>query len=303
LLAILLTGCATKTLVGTDKGGLIEQRNFKKSSLPTKYDVSLDMVEHDGSRLLQITVLRNDPVKEEWDAIRSVYNVYETRDGDQVVKTLEKSDATIVEAESRVVDVTSQINSPQLKLTVGKSTSSAKLLNSEANFEFKSLNLKPDNLPSDAKVTVEFDKRVVDVSPEFAKLVAAENDRRIASQREAEVERRKPENRFKMKFCAHPDFNNTIFLSGTIQRDCIYGIGVYPVEVLQVVEGGVLIKQAGNSPYGMGKVVFIKTKRAFADGDLIRNVYLKSIGTIKYESVMGAWKTVNAFEYLGDFEG
>jgi len=74
-----------------------------------------------------------------------------------------------------------------------------------------------------------------------------------------------------------------------------------PLRVLQVVAGGILVRPNDFSPYILDKVIFIKTAKQYVDGDFIQNIYVKSVGPVSYESVAGAGKTVNAFQYLGDF--
>ncbi len=74
--------------------------------------------------------------------------------------------------------------------------------------------------------------------------------------------------------------------------------------VLQVVPDGVLagLRQGVLDSAQTRDVIFVRTTRAYADGDALADGYYRSVGRWSYEAVNGARKTVYAFEEIPDQE-
>ena len=74
--------------------------------------------------------------------------------------------------------------------------------------------------------------------------------------------------------------------------------------VLQVVDGGVLAttRQSALDSEPRTKIIFVRTNRTYADGDVLANGYYRATGTMSYHAVSGAQKTVYAFEELSASE-
>ena len=74
--------------------------------------------------------------------------------------------------------------------------------------------------------------------------------------------------------------------------------------VLQVVNGGVLAtkRQSMLDSEPRTKIIFVRTNRTYADGDVLANGYYRATGTKSYQTVSGAQKTVYAFEELSASE-
>jgi hypothetical protein len=110
-----------------------------------------------------------------------------------------------------------------------------------------------------------------------------------------------PQAKFKLKFCQNPNLLAVAFFSqAPIEKNCIYSLAPqgYQLTVMQSVPGGIIVG-AQNGPTN-GKQIFINTKRQYADGDLIQPQFVRPDGLKKYMSVVGAQKTINSFQYLGD---
>lgn len=74
--------------------------------------------------------------------------------------------------------------------------------------------------------------------------------------------------------------------------------------VLQVIDGGVLAttRQSALDSEPRTKIIFVRTNRTYADGDALANGYYRATGTMSYQAVSGAQKTVYAFEELSASE-
>lgn len=74
--------------------------------------------------------------------------------------------------------------------------------------------------------------------------------------------------------------------------------------VLQVVDDGVLAttRQSALDSEPRTKIIFVRTSRTYADGDVLANGYYRAIGTRSYQAVSGAQKTVYAFAELSASE-
>lgn len=110
-----------------------------------------------------------------------------------------------------------------------------------------------------------------------------------------------PEKSHKLKFCSNSNLLAVIFISPKpIETKCLYLLHGQSgrLSVLQSVDGGILVGQHNRAL--LDKTIFIRTKKAYADGDFLPEIYVKSAGLKKYTSVTGAQKTVNSFEYLGE---
>lgn len=343
----LLNACATQTLVNYEEGDIIkEHQNPKQTPQPTRYDVSLERVGEGAQAGLKVSIVKNNPIKEEWEDVYSKVGVYEMRCkvyknreddhhrycefnsewfwkihaellglpflydifvlpfwpyDDRTVESKEPVDGTMLKTESSVTNVESPIDARSIKVTIGRATATSAFSNGSAQFDFSALRLNPAKWPDDVKASVAFGDQHLDISTEFATFVEKERQDRIAAQEAAEAEQRKPQNKYKMAFCHNPDLFAVVFASrASIEPNCIYGIGVAPLKVLQVVAGGILVRPTDLNPYILDKVIFIKTDKQYVDGDFVQKIYVKSVGPLSYESVMGAGKTVNAFQYLGD---
>ena len=86
--------------------------------------------------------------------------------------------------------------------------------------------------------------------------------------------------------------NNPIFLSLTPKNGCYYDTYVTPLEVIQVTNGGVLVKNSF-TPLA-DKMAYIVTKRVLVDGDTFNGRFLYK-GIYQYTSVLGANKTVRKY--------
>lgn len=108
--------------------------------------------------------------------------------------------------------------------------------------------------------------------------------------------------KYKINFCSNPDLFSTIYgpFGTPIEEKCLY-ILRGPVNVLQVIKGGILVSLIETNQNLPNKVFFIKTKKAYVDKDLVGSVLLKSNGSIKYTNTLGAENTIHAFVYLEDF--
>jgi len=112
-----------------------------------------------------------------------------------------------------------------------------------------------------------------------------------------------PEHIYKMKFCKNSNLFAVLYISPVpIESNCIYSLlgESQRLYVLQSIDDGILVTHS--SQLLLSKIIFIKTKKKYADGDILQNQFLRSIGHKKYMSTIGAQKTVNAFQYLGDAE-
>jgi hypothetical protein len=69
------------------------------------------------------------------------------------------------------------------------------------------------------------------------------------------------------------------------------------MKVLQVVDGGALVERSASST-PEAKPFFVKTMRAYADGDTLVTGYYRADGTVSYNTVLGAQRTVYAFSEL-----
>lgn len=74
--------------------------------------------------------------------------------------------------------------------------------------------------------------------------------------------------------------------------------------VLRVIDGGVLAttRQSTLDSEPRTKIIFVRTSRTYADGDVLANGYYRATGTMSYQAVSGAQKTVYAFEELSPSE-
>lgn len=103
-----------------------------------------------------------------------------------------------------------------------------------------------------------------------------------------------------MPYCADTNLTNLIFSNSTnIEKNCIYVLRT-PLQVIQVIEGGILVTLNHSSAYIGHKVFFLKTKKQYVDGDFVVDILIHLIGTKKYLSTLGSQKTVHAFEQLGE---
>ena len=108
-----------------------------------------------------------------------------------------------------------------------------------------------------------------------------------------QADREQQESKYKMKFCSR-SLNDLSGLNGDeLESKCLYIIT--NLKVIQVIAGGILVGHGIS-----GKVFFIKTKKQYVDEDQI-SIVANYIGTKKYTSTVGAERTVNAFNYLGDY--
>lgn len=109
-----------------------------------------------------------------------------------------------------------------------------------------------------------------------------------------------PEHILKMKFCTNANLVSAIFfsyLTPQIESNCIYLLmGGF---VTQSAPGGILLGSPGGGSI-QGRTIYIKTKKQYADGDMIRPQFVKSTGLMRFSTVLGAQRTVNAFQYLED---
>jgi hypothetical protein len=219
----------------------------------------------------------------------------------RTIETKAPVDGTRSKAESNIVNVESPINPHSIRLTINGAAVSANFSDGSSQFSFASLRINPNKWPSNIKASVNVEGHDIDISSEVAELIETSEKDKIALREEKEVEAKKPQNRFKMNFCANPDLFSLVFTSrSSVESNCIYGIGAAPLHVLQVVKGGILVSPTTLASYILDKVILIKTKKQYVDGDFVQNIYVKSLGPMSYETVTGAGKTVNAFEYLGD---
>lgn len=69
------------------------------------------------------------------------------------------------------------------------------------------------------------------------------------------------------------------------------------MKVLQVVDGGALVERSASST-PEAKPFFVKTMRVYADGDTLVTGYYRADGTVSYNTVLGAQRTVYAFSEL-----
>lgn len=121
----------------------------------------------------------------------------------------------------------------------------------------------------------------------------------VASQKERDAQN--PEKVFRMKFCKNPNLWGVLYVQPKpLESGCIYSL-IGPkgrMYVIQSISGGILVGQP--SSLLLPKVIVIKTRKQYADGDIIQDQFVKSVGLHKYTAVTGAQRTVNAFQYLGD---
>jgi hypothetical protein len=113
-----------------------------------------------------------------------------------------------------------------------------------------------------------------------------------------EIEKRGPEHVFKMKYCQNPNLYSAFYYSQSIEPKCIYILHgrAAQMSVIQSVKGGILVS------VNLQRLIFIKTKKQYADGDAIDEQFVRSVGLLQYDNAIGAQKTVNSFESLGNAE-
>src|SRR5690606_30026299 len=112
-------------------------------------------------------------------------------------------------------------------------------------------------------------------------------------------------NRYKLPMCSSGytliEIAFDPLVRSTPISNCIYEL--YPrgfpagANVMQSVHNGVLV----NFPQmRSGRVIFIKTKKPLVDNDYVPNMYLKYSGVFRYESAIGAIRSIHSFEELDD---
>ncbi|MES2615506.1 MAG: hypothetical protein V4591_08830 [Bdellovibrionota bacterium] len=295
---LFLNACATstRTPLRQEEGQIIAQRQNLKSSIePPEYIFSIDKIGGDANAQLKIRIAKYDNTKEEWDDIYSTVNVYgspcenlssrifntlsypaaisEVKNA-QICETKDPAKETIIKHKTNIVDKKSQIDSKSVKLSIGGTSAFSRLKENTAIFDFKTLKLNPNKLPSDVKVLVNIDNQEFDLSNQFSRFVGY-----------VELEQNEPENKYKMQFCSNQDLYTNVFMSQVtyIKTGCIYTLGRVPLVVLQVIDDGILV---GLTPqmtqYLFNRTIFIKTNKQYVDDDPVQNISLKSIGVKKY---------------------
>lgn len=82
----------------------------------------------------------------------------------------------------------------------------------------------------------------------------------------------------------------------------IWELGSPSMKVLQVVKGGVLVTRNTYSSEAPSKNFIVRTSRRYADDDILAPGYYRAIGTVSYQSVIGAQLTVYAFSEIAPDE-
>lgn len=112
-----------------------------------------------------------------------------------------------------------------------------------------------------------------------------------------------PEKIFKMSFCKKPNLFTVLFIEPSqVEPKCIYSLASTSgrLLVIQTIKDGILVGQS--SHLFSSKIIFIKTKTQYADGDQIHDQFVYSTGLKKYTAITGAQKTVSSFQFLGNGE-
>ncbi|MFA6236755.1 MAG: hypothetical protein WC635_05450 [Bacteriovorax sp.] len=226
----------------------------------------------------------------------------------KTIEVHEADNVLLYEAISNIRKIETPTSIKAVRLTIGQETIESPIVENVASFNFRSFKIDPDNLPEAPKVVVQFENQNLDVSEEYSKLYQDEHLKKRAIEDEAWAKKmaqdkyeRSPEGRFKMPFCGGPQLMYVLTAPTiNIQANCIYQLAGYPLRVLQVINQGVLITFAEDVYTGSNRTFLIKTKKQYVDGDRLRDMLVKSVGTISYSTVLGASKTIHAFEYLGD---
>jgi len=334
-LFFLLSSCATKEFLRYEKDELLSKRlNLSRTEKSVQYDISVDKITKDSLPHISVTITEKYPIEEKWEDIYSKVGVYATRCrgwreykpneenkycdfntknfltqhlfligflmdlaipfqpyNEETIETKESAEGTITEKRSDVVYEYFPIKTTFIKLNIGSAFASSKLSeNGIAHFDFKSLKLDMNDLPYYATASLEIQNKQIDITKEINELLDTER-----------AEQRKPENKYKMEFCKANNLFNTLYnpFGPKIESDCIYILRV-PLRVLQSISNGILVTLAQPIRDLPAKTFFIKTKKQYADQDIVGEMHVKSIGTIKYTTVLGVVKTINAFQQLDD---
>jgi hypothetical protein len=220
------------------------------------------------------------------------FQSYESKDIETTVSTKQ----TRSESSSRIDDNYTPITDPKVRFEMNGIEKFITLKDGVGSFKARDFKL-PRDLSVENSVFAIVSGEKIDVTDSYGAVVSAQRK----ETEDAEVEAAKPENRFKMNFCEHPDLFSAVYETQTVtlEANCIYRLGNQPLKIIQVVRGGVLAGlRDGLFGYLPNRTIFIKTKTQHADDDLLFSINLKSVGTTSYTTVMGGSKTVYSFEEL-----
>ena len=221
----------------------------------------------------------------------------------KAITTREDEKGTIVKPNSSLVENIATINSPTIRLTVNSKTlTTNKAEDGKYYFDFKALDLSPDSLPNFPEVSVHFSSEDYKAHKEFANFVSREREERTNKKIADQREKNWPEKRYKKKFCKQPDLFNSLydpFQGSNVESGCIY-ILRGPLKVVQVTNGGVLLGLIELSQHIPNKTFFMKTNKAYVDDQWLTPVFVHSTGSLNYNTVLGANRTVHSFQFLGE---
>lgn len=303
---IVLSACASKSLVRTEDSGVIgDRQNLKESKQPISYEISFNKVDDKKREFVKLAVIQNEPVKSEWFETHSEVDVYQSyRDG-EIIESIEPSSITIIKQNSNVIEHKLPINAHSIKIIINGISKDVATVNGEAVFDLAQFKINRGRIPSSTQVVLAFENKEINASKEFSYFIEQnELDKETAEQEEVE-EANKPEKKYKMKLCDQTNLVEVLYSDSgpTIENDCIYRLsGDGYLTVLQSLYYGILVNNKMNS-WGMDKgFIFIKMpRRRYADGEIIRPMYVYSTGLMSYMSVLGSERTVHSFRYLGDY--
>jgi hypothetical protein len=144
-----------------------------------------------------------------------------------------------------------------------------------------------------------FDSFRKKLSKFFESALAAENAEQEANRKK--VLSNDPERKYRMKFCKNISLFAVLYgvSSPPIESNCIYLLHGEKGRLfaIQSAQGGILVAQYNHLLND--KIIFISTKKQYADNDPLQEMYVRSTGLKKYSSLTGV-RTVNSFQYLGD---
>ena len=143
LITLLLNACSTRQFIRYEKGELITAKtNLKKTKLPTEYNVTFRKKikfgkNKSGHKQLEIMIVRNNPVMEEWEDVYSKIGIYKIPFMSykfQTIETREHEKGTIVNPVFQIISNNTSIHSDSIQLTINASTATDLPLNPRTLF-------------------------------------------------------------------------------------------------------------------------------------------------------------------------
>lgn len=219
------------------------------------------------------------------------------------IETQETLPGQLSKTESQFSNVEKPWPDSRIKIKVGKSALQRDIRDGAVDFTFKELGVDPRFLENVAEFKIQLQDKEFDVLREYLTFATAENSRRTEAEIIAAQEKNRPENKYGSPFCQYNNLFTALYAptaADSIESDCLYVL-MGPLKVLQTVNGGILVSTT-NVLEMPGKTIFIRTKKSYVDDERLKPMLVRSSGTISYQSIMGANRTVHAFEYLEDWE-